>query len=74
MPKKRTYDEKLHIGMPFDEALERFVGVKPDELHANIAKSKKKRPPGGKKRKPSDSLVDTQNVVRLRHRRNQNRG
>jgi|tagenome__1003787_1003787.scaffolds.fasta_scaffold14931420_1 hypothetical protein len=27
--------------MPFGETLERFVGVKPREMEANIAKSKK---------------------------------
>ena len=71
---KRTYDDKMKLDMPFDEGLKRFVGVKPDEMQANIAKSKKKRPPGGKVRKPSDSQVDTRNVVRLRYRRNPNRG
>ena len=44
-----TYEARLHIDMPFGEALERFIGVKPDEMHANIAKSKKKKPPGGTK-------------------------
>jgi hypothetical protein len=37
----------MKLEMPFAEALERFVGVKPKEMHANIAKAKKKKPPGG---------------------------
>ena len=45
----RRYEDKLHIDMPFDEALERFASVDPKEMHANITKSKKKKPPGGKK-------------------------
>ena len=64
---KRKYDDKLHIDMPFGEALERFAGVEPAEMHANIAKSKKKKPPGSKK--PSGDSVANQTVVRLRDRR-----
>jgi len=35
--------------MPFAEALERYVGTKPAEMHPNIKRAKKKKPPGGKK-------------------------
>jgi len=44
---KRTYSDKLHLDMPLDEALERFAGVTPEEMQANIARAKKKKPPGG---------------------------
>lgn len=64
----KTYDDKMHLDMPFAEAMERFVGTNPAEMHANIAKSKKAKPPGGKKR-PGGRLDDRQNVVQLRNRR-----
>jgi hypothetical protein len=67
MPKRR-YDDKMKLEMPFAEALERFVGVNPDEMHANIKRAKKKKPPGGKT-PPSGSIDDGKNVVLLRHRR-----
>lgn len=71
--KKRRYDDKLFLDMPFDEALGRFAKVKPEEMHDNIAKAKKKKPPGGRKKKrPSGSRVVGQNVVRLRDRRKPN--
>jgi hypothetical protein len=69
---KRIYDDKMKLDMPFGEALERFAGVKPAEMHANIAKAKNKKPPGGKKAKPSGGHVVGQNVVRLRDRRKRN--
>lgn len=72
MPKKR-YDDKLHLDMGFAEAMERFAGVKPSEMHANIRKAKKKKPPGGKKNAPSGDAVG-QNVVRLRDRRKAHQG
>jgi hypothetical protein len=65
---KRTYDDKMKLNMPFAEALERFSGTSPKEMHANIAKAKQKKPPGGKKkRKPPGST--SQAVVSLRDRR-----
>jgi hypothetical protein len=67
MAKRRTYDDKLHIDMPFGEALERFIGVDPKQMHTNIAKSKKKKPPGEKA--PSDGEPDGKNLVDLRQRR-----
>jgi hypothetical protein len=63
----RTYNEKMRLEMPFAEALERYVGTKPAEMHANIKRAKKKKPPGGKK--PSGGDVADQNVMRLRDRR-----
>jgi hypothetical protein len=79
---KRTYDDKLHIDMPFGEALERFVGVKPDEMHDNIAKSKKKAPPGSAPTRGGKSALpggqggqdpSSVNVVSLRDRRTRKR-
>ena len=62
------YDDKMNLDMPFEEALERFIGVKPKEMHANIKRAKKKKPPGGKA--PSgDGGVSSQNVESLRDRR-----
>ena len=70
---KRRYDDKMKLDMPFGEALERFAGLKPAEMHANIKRAKKKKPPGGRKRKPSDGAVEAQNVVSLRDRRSRKR-
>jgi hypothetical protein len=67
MAKKRTYDDKMKLDMPFSEALERFASTDPKEMHANIKRAKKKKPPGGKK--PSDDQVEGKNVVDLRQRR-----
>ena len=72
---KRKYGDKLHLDMPFTEAVTRFAGVNPSEMEANIARSKQKKPPGGKKRKPSGGrVVKSQNVISLRDRRNKNHG
>ena len=70
MPKraKRTYDPPMKLDMPFAQALERYAGTKPAEMHANIKRAKKKKPPGGRKHKPSGDAV-AQNVVSLRDRR-----
>ena len=38
----------LGLDMPFSEALERYSKVDPKEVEANIAKEKKKKPPGKK--------------------------
>ena len=60
----------LGLEMPFGEALERFIGVKPKELEANIAKEKKKKPPGAKKKaKPPGGKVNSQNVLSLKDRK-----
>jgi hypothetical protein len=34
--RKKRYDDKLHLDMGFAETMERFAGVKPSEMHANI--------------------------------------
>jgi hypothetical protein len=62
---KRKYDDKMKLDMPFGEALARFAGTNPDEMHANIKRAKKKKPPGGKNHKPSGDAV-AQNIVSLR--------
>jgi hypothetical protein len=74
MAKRRTYDDKMRLDMPFGEALERFAAVDPKEMHANIKRAKKKKPPGGIKEKPSDGKVQSENVVSLRDRRKRNHG
>jgi hypothetical protein len=72
---KRTYDDKLHIDMPFSEALERFIGVDPKQVEANMAKSKKRKPPGEvAKRSPGGQGHETDStVVSLRDRRTRKR-
>lgn len=66
----RKYDEKLYIDMPFEEAVERFIGVKPEELKENLDKQKRKRkaPGSGRKVPPGGNDAD-QKVVRLRDKR-----
>jgi hypothetical protein len=56
------------LDMPFGEAMERYVGVNPKELDANISKTKKKKPPGGKKAKPGGK-VKSGNVILLKDRK-----
>lgn len=68
----QKYDDKMHLDLPFGEALERFVGVDPAEMQANIAKAKKAKPPGGKKALPGDK-VQAENLVSLREKRIQKR-
>lgn len=63
----KQYDDKLSLEMPFGEALERFVGTKPREMHVNIKKAKKAKPPGGKNQPPDEPQAE--NVVRLGDRR-----
>ena len=67
MPRK-PMGEEMGLDMPFDEAMERFVGVNPREMEANIAKSKTKKPPGGKKRKraPPGKKSKSANVISLK--------
>jgi hypothetical protein len=69
---KRTYEERLRLDMPFGEALERYARASPKEMHANIARAKKKKPPGGKKAPPGDKVKDP-NVVSLRAKRQRKR-
>jgi hypothetical protein len=64
----KKYDDKMRLDMPFKEALERFATVDPKEMHANIKRAKKKKPPGGKKAPPGTPIV-AENVVSLGDRR-----
>jgi hypothetical protein len=49
--------------------LERFAGTDPKEMHANIAKAKQKKPPGGGKHKPPGNTGKAQNLLSLRDAR-----
>jgi hypothetical protein len=65
---KKKYEEKLHIDMDPDEALERFINVDPQELQANLDKQKrKKRPPDNRTEGKADG--PSQSVINLRDRR-----
>lgn len=66
MKKKRQ--PRLHLDMPFEEAVERFAGVGINPVLANIKRAKQKKPPGRKKAKPG-GRVDQTKVVSLRARR-----
>lgn len=68
----RKYDDKMSLDMPFDEALERYIGTKPDEMHANIAKSKRTKPEAERKR-PAPK-PDQTNVTKLAAKRKPSRG
>lgn len=50
-------DAKLHIDMPFDEALERFVQTVPAEMHANIEKEKGLKSPATLARESGDPKI-----------------
>lgn len=66
---RKKYDDKMKLDMPADEALERFIGTIPAEMEANIRKSKKRKPPGGKsKPKPSGDNVASLTQRRVRKR------
>jgi hypothetical protein len=70
MPKPpRTYEDKLHLDMPFDEAVERFIGTDPKEVAANIAKSKAAKPPTDRKLVAAAGKPDLSNVSELRAKR-----
>jgi hypothetical protein len=75
MPKRpgpQTYEEKLRIDMPFDEALQRFIGTDPKEVAANIAKSKAAKPEADRKLQ-SANRPDDHNVTQLRRKPNRPR-
>lgn len=76
MKRPKKYEEKLFIDMPLGEALERFIGVDPKEMHANIEKAKrKKKAPGSKGGEPpGDTNQGDVSVVRLRDRRKRHHG
>jgi hypothetical protein len=57
------------LDMPFDEALKRFIGTDPKEVDESIGRSKRKKPPGGKPRKPSGGNDQSESVISLRSRR-----
>jgi hypothetical protein len=61
---KKTYDDKLFLDMPFEEALGRFAKTDMEEVRASIARSKKAQPIGGKVRKPPKAVA-SQKVVKL---------
>lgn len=72
MTKRPPYEDKLHVDMPLDEALERLVGVDPKEMHANIKRAKQRKPPGGITPPPDDRTnVEDLRVARIKKR---NRG
>ena len=61
------YDDKMHLEMPLDEALERFIGTDPAEMRANIDKSKAAKPAAERKR--PTAKPDQTNVVKLASKR-----
>ncbi len=61
----------LGLDMPFGEALERYIGVNPKELEANIAKDKRKVP-GAKKKKAAPG-ASAKNVISLKDRKTSRR-
>jgi hypothetical protein len=63
------YENKLHLDMPFDEALERFIGTDRAEVAANIAKSKAAKAPAARKLAAAAGKPDAQNVTELRAKR-----
>jgi hypothetical protein len=65
MPKK--YDDKMSLDMPYGEALERFIGTDPEEVRANIAKSKAAKPAAERKRPAAKP--DQANVTKLASKR-----
>jgi hypothetical protein len=69
---KKKYSPSFFLDMSFGEALERFIGTKPQELEAVMKKSRAKKLPGAKKKKAPGSDVKSGNVVRLRDRRKPN--
>jgi hypothetical protein len=62
-------DPPFGLNMPFDEALKRFIATDPEELEANIKRSKKKKPPGAKSKAAPGGNNDQKNVVSLRSSR-----
>jgi hypothetical protein len=73
-PKGTKLEPKLKLNMSFEEALARFTQADPKEVEECIRKSRKKKPPGSKKKPSGGSDALSQNVVRLRDRRKPNYG
>lgn len=70
MTKGVKHPSPFKIKLGFDEALERFIRTKPEEVEENIRRSKTKKPPGSKrKRKQSGGDTQSESVVSLRRRR-----
>ena len=67
MAKRTKSVSPFRLEMDPDEALERFIGTKPDEVEALIKRGKKRKPPGGKR--ASGGNVQPDGVVDLRRRR-----
>ena len=56
MAKKPIYEDKMRLDMPFAEALERFIGTDPKEMHANIRRAKRRSRRAGRKPRPAGRL------------------
>jgi hypothetical protein len=70
MTKGVKHPSPFKIKMGFDEAMERFIRTKPEEVEALIKGGKQKKPPGAKrKRKASGGSSQSDTVVDLRRRR-----
>jgi hypothetical protein len=73
MTKGKKHPSPFKLKLSFDDALERFIRTKPQEVEENIKRSKTKKPPDSKrKRKPSGGVsaqTETESVVSLRLRR-----
>jgi len=54
---KREQNPRLHLDMPFDEALERLVGVEPAELQANLDIEKGRKSPATVAHETGDPAV-----------------
>jgi hypothetical protein len=72
MTKGVKHPSPFRLKLDFNEALERFIRTKPEEVEELIRRSKTKKPPGAKrKRKASGGIsqAESKSVVDLRSRR-----
>jgi hypothetical protein len=69
---KGPREEKMHLDMPFDEALERFIGTDPAEVAANLEKSKAAKPEADRLLQ-SAHKPDQTNVTKLSPKRRTSR-
>lgn len=70
MTKGVKHPSPFRLKLDPDEALGRFIRTDPKEVDELVARSKTKKPPGGKrKRKPPGGTSQSESVVSLRHRR-----
>ena len=51
--KKKKQQPRLHLDMPFGEAMARFAGVGVDHVLTNIKRAKQKKPPGKRRVSPA---------------------